>query len=146
MIGFADTLQTKEPQRIQSLIRSIDTRLRGQGLMADDCMVQLAHHLGGKWREHVYAIIDEKTPIPEAGVEFDLPPELHGKIPKSLLSSVRRLHFNSGHPPNDELERIVRLSGGSELARAAVKGIRCTICKKAAPTKSPKPAKAKLSI
>ena len=51
MIGFADTLHTKDPQRIQSLIRSIDTRLRGCGLMADDCMVQLASHLGEKFRD-----------------------------------------------------------------------------------------------
>ncbi len=146
MIGFAETLHQKEPERIQSLIRSIDARLRGVGLYADECMVNLVDTLGTKYRESVYAVIDEKTPIPEAGIEFDLPPELHGKIPKSLLSSVRRLHFNSGHPPNDELERIVRLSGGSELARAAVKGIRCTICRKAAPARSPKPAKAKTSI
>ena len=146
MIGFADTLYRKEPQRIQSLIRSIDTRLRGCGLMADDCMVQLAVHLGGNYREQVFAIMDEDTDIPEGGIEFDLPPELHKRIPKSLLQSVRRLHFNSGHPPNAELERIVRLSGGSDLARAAVKGIKCTICRKAAPPKSQKPAKARTNI
>ena len=59
---------------------------------------------------------------------------------------MRRLHFNSGHPPNAELERIVRLSGGSELARAAVRGINCSICKKAQPPKSAKPGKVKMNI
>ena len=93
-----------------------------------------------------YSVYDEKTKVSEGGIEFDLPPELHGKISKALLSSVRRLHFNSGHPPNSQLERIVRLSGGSELARAAVKGIRCSVCRKAAKTKSPKPGKVRSNI
>jgi len=44
------------------------------------------------------------------------------------------------------LERIVRLSGGSELARAVVKGIRCSVCRKAAKTKSPKPGKVRSNI
>ena len=65
---------------------------------------------------------------------------------KSLLSSVRRLHINSGHPPNTELERLVRLAGGSELARVAVKGIRCTTCRKAAPPKIPRPGRLKQNI
>ena len=93
-----------------------------------------------------YAIVEEDGDIPEGGIEFDLPPELHKKCPKALLSSIRSLHFNSGHPPNDELERIVRLSGGSEIARAAVRGIRCSVCRKAARTKSAKPGKVKFNI
>ena len=94
----------------------------------------------------VYAILQEDTDISEGGIEFDLPPELHKKVPKALLSSIRRLHFNSGHPPNAELERIVRLSGGSEIARAAVKGIRCSVCRKASATKSAKPGKVRTNI
>ena len=88
-----------------------------------------------------FSVVDEGKEILDDGIEFDLPPELRGKIPKSLLSSVRNLHFNSGHPPNAELERIVRFSGGSELARTAVKGIRCSTCRKAAPPKFVKSAR-----
>ena len=56
------------------------------------------------------------------------------------------LHFNCGHPPNAELERIVRLSGGSELARIAVKGIRCAVCSKAKPPEIAKPGRIKTNI
>ena len=152
MVGFGGRLHHKEPERIKSLVRSLDMRIRGAGMYADTHMVNLAEALNRSLGvapsidQEAYAVIDEKTPVPEAGIEFDIPPEMHAKIPKSLLSSIRRLHFNSGHPPNDELERIVRLSGGSELARAAVKGIKCTVCRKAAPTRTPKPAKAKMNI
>ena len=54
---------------------------------------------------------------------------------------MRRLHLNAGHPPNADLERVVRLSGGSELARIAAKGVQCSICRKAQSQKSSKPAK-----
>ena len=40
----------------------------------------------------------------------------------------------------------MRLSGGSELAQRCVKGIRCTICRKALPAKSPKPGKPRNNI
>ena len=99
----------------------------------------------------VYKIINEKkqpgeSEIPDAGIEFDIPEQYEKNMTKSLLSSVRRLHLNSGHPPNDELERVVRLSGGSELARIAVKGIRCTTCRKAAPPKIARPGRVKQNI
>ena len=51
-----------------------------------------------------FAIMKEGKDIPEDGIEFDIPPEHHSRIAKSLLSSVRRLHINSGHPPNADLE------------------------------------------
>ena len=120
-------------------------------MYADENMISLTNLIGSRNKQQggcneTYAILEENTDIPEGGIEFDLPPELHKKVPKALLSSVRRFHFNSGHPPNNELERIVRLSGGSEFARAAVKGIRCTICRKAAAAKSPKPGKVRTNI
>ena len=129
MLGFGETLHNKEPERLRSFLRSCDVRIRGAGMYADDLMVNLCNLLGKRSNE-TYAIVEEDGDIPEGGIEFDLPPELHKKCPKALLSSIRRLHFNSGHPPNAELERIVRLSGGSEIARAAVKCIRCSVCRK----------------
>ena len=84
--------------------------------------------------------------LPQDGIEFDLPPEQHRQMPKALLSSVRRLHINTGHPPNAELERIVRLAGGSDLAQSACRGLRCTVCRKSLPAKSPKPGKPKYNI
>ena len=75
-----------------------------------------------------------------------MPPEDHKDITKSLLSSIRRLHINSGHPPNAGLARVVGLSGGSDLAQKAIMGLRCTICRKALPAKSPKPGKPRNSF
>ena len=67
-------------------------------------------------------------------------------ITKTLLSSIRRLHINSGHPPNADLARVVRLSSGSELAQKAIMGLRCTICRKALLAKSPKPGKPRNNV
>ena len=65
----------------------------------------------------VCVVVDESTALPSEGIEFDVPPQHIGSMTRSLLSCVRRLHINSGHPPNADLERVVRLAGGSEAAR-----------------------------
>ena len=89
----------------------------------------------------VFVIVNEGTSIPKDGIEFDIPREKLERVSVTLLDAVRRLHFNSGHPPNRELERIVRLSGGSEEAILVVKGLHCTICKKSTGTKLPRPGR-----
>ena len=132
VLGFGEALREKDPQRLQSFLRACDARIRGAGMYADENTIDLTNLLESRNKQQggcneTYAILEESTDIPEGGIEFELQPELHKKVPKALLSSVRRFHFNSGHPPNNELERIVRLSGGSQFARAAVRGIRCII-------------------
>ena len=69
-----------------------------------------------------------------------------GSVSKALLDIVRRLHMNTGHLPNAELERIVRLSGGLEMARIAVKSLRCSICRKSQDPKLPRPGRLKETI
>ena len=86
-------------------------------------------------------IVNEGTSVPKDGIEFDIPREKLERVSVTLLDAVRRLHFNSGHPPNRELERIVRLSGGPEEAILVVKGLHCTICKKSTGTKLPRPGR-----
>ena len=68
-----------------------------------------------------YVIVNEGTDIPPMGISFDMPREQLPNSTKTLLDSVRRLHINKGHPPNAELERIVRLAGGSDIAQQACK-------------------------
>ena len=138
---------------MQQLRRAIDARIRGAGMFANEHMVHLVQVLDRHIRthgvdcdHHVHTVVDEKTEIPVGGIEFDIPDKFHSRASKSLLDSVRRLHFNSGHPPNAELERIVRLAGGSDVAQAAVRGIRCSICKKAAPPKPHKPGRVRDNI
>ena len=85
-----------------------------------------------EWLEHsVHTVIDEGEEVPVDGIDFDVPPDQVKKCTKTLLAAIRRLHINTGHPPNAQLERIVRLSGGSEVATAACKGLKCSICAKA---------------
>ena len=163
-VGFTKTMCRKDPRRMQRLRRALDARIRGTGMFASEHMVNLAETLDRRLgtetsglipgpsrdsklpSEEVYAVVDEKTSIPVGGIEFDIPEKFHSRASKSLLDSVRRLHFNSGHPPNSELERIVRLAGGSDVAQAAVRGLRCSVCKKAAPPKPHKPGRVRDNV
>ena len=137
LLGFGTLLSKKDPNRVAFLLRSLDVRIRGAGSFADEQMVALSDHLGKDLA--VYGIFSEPGQIPEAGIEFEIPDDLKKSVTKPLLSSLRRLHINSGHPPNAELERIIRLSGGSEVARACVRGLNCSACRKNTAPKAPRP-------
>ena len=145
--GLRNTLARKEPTRLEGLYRALDARVRGLGVRAPEAGVQLLEWLQNRASSaasaeaQAFVIVNEDTVIPKDGIDFDVPAEHVGKMTKSLLDSCRRLHVNCGHPPNAELERIIRLSGGSEQARLAVKGLRCTICQKSANTKLPRPGR-----
>ena len=76
----------------------------------------------------VLMILPESSTIPSEGIDFDLPDELRRRVSKAFLGCCRRLHINSGHPPNADLERVLRLAGGSDDARAVIRYLRCTVC------------------
>ena len=101
MYGLADTVARKGPVRLQKLRRSVDARIRATGMYADDNMTELRTYLLNRHKhvddrtKKLYAIIDEGTRLPQDGIDFDLPPEQHRQMTKSLLSSVRRLHINT---------------------------------------------------
>ena len=59
---------------------------------------------------------------------------------RPLISSIRKLHNNLGHPSPQRLARAVRLSGGSETAVAAALAYRCPICAKLKPPVPANPA------
>ncbi|CAE7214209.1 HSP90 [Symbiodinium sp. KB8] len=46
------------------------------------------------------------------------------RVPKAVQGALRKLHQNLGHPPNSELARHIRLSGGSSEAVKACKTLR----------------------
>ena len=104
---------------------ALDRRIRGEGMQATSDMVRLHEELLGmgfgagsasnKSHGGTYAIVNEGDTIPQDGIEFNVPPEALPKMTKSLLNSIRRLHVNTGHPPNAELERVIRLSISSHL-------------------------------
>ena len=111
-------------------------------MKANKSMVTLHEHLCDTALDNeTYVIVNEGVDVPPLGISFDLPRESLPQSTKTLLNSVRRLHINTGHPPNSELERIVRLAGGSSIAQQACKGLRCTACAKDARTKLPRPGR-----
>ena len=130
--GFRGTVLRKDFPRIVRLSKALDARIRGLGLQAPEEMVDLLQwchshtvHMSetsngasadSSDSKQAYVIVNEGTEVPEEGIEFDVPTEHVGRMTKSLLQSIRRLHINSGHPPNADLERVVRLAGGSQDA------------------------------
>ena len=62
-----------------------------------------------------FPVVNKRQRIPEAGICFDMPAEHLPRVTKSLLDSIRCLHMNTGHPPDAELDRIVRLSAAQTL-------------------------------
>ena len=63
------------------------------------------------------------------------------RVPKAVQGALRKLHQNLGHPPNSELARHIRLSGGSSEAVKACKTLRCRTCQACARPYSARPSK-----
>ena len=152
-------LVRKDQDRFRLLCTSLDSRVRNLGVRAPEAMVEQLRWLRVHPRfweraesarpcdaSEVYVIVEEGQSIPQDGIEFDVQPKHVGNMTKSLLQSVRRLHINCGHPPNADLERVVRLSGGSELACQAVRAIKCSICNRSANAKLPRPGRVRDNI
>ena len=81
-------------------------------------MIALCNHLDmNAYVQRVpnMTVHDGSGKIPTDGIEFNLPPDVAKQAPKSLLAAIRRMHINTGHPPNSELERVIRLADGSKL-------------------------------
>ena len=85
MTSFGETLYRKEPERIKDLVRAVDSRIRVAGAFSSSHMVNLSSTYK-KLDHDNCAIIEEGGDIPEVGIEFDLPPELHKQMLKSTPS------------------------------------------------------------
>ena len=58
------------------------------------------------------------------GIRFDIPKSERLMYSTEMLNAVRRLHVNTGHAPNADLARLLRLSGCSPLAIKAAMFLR----------------------
>ena len=67
------------------------------------------------------------------------------KVPRELLTSLRRMHINTGHPTNDDLVRILRLAEAPFPAKV-VKGLRCSVCARTSRPRSSNPAKVRNNV
>ena len=51
-------------------------------------------------------------------------------LPKTTRNMLAKLHGNLGHPPNDVLARMLRLSGGTDPTCQGAKDLTCDICQR----------------
>ena len=146
--GFRRLAMERYPERLVNQCQVLDQRTRCEGIHANPAQLEVHEWLQDYCPKisAVQIVLKEGGGLPEDGLHFDIPEPLHTKIPKALLSAVRRLHINCGHPPTSDLERIVRLAGGSKEACAAAQGIRCTVCDKAQRAKPPRPASVRKQV
>ena len=120
LLGFTETLMRTDKPRLFALIKALDQRIRGIGPSIHDDTVEMLSRLKSRLRskannigstsagevpDESFPIVNEGSDIPAAGIDFDLPVKQMANVTKSLLDCVRRLHLNTGHPPNAELER-----------------------------------------
>jgi hypothetical protein len=71
-----------------------------------------------------------------SGQEVLLTDPIESTFTPALLTAIRTLHSNLGHPSSRALARSIRLTGGSDEAVAATLAFRCPTC---ARLKEPKP-------
>ena len=78
--GLQKTLDRKDPQRLQALMRAVTARIRGAGVRApvEQTTLLRSPKKGDKARE-AYYIVNEGTEIPQDGIEFDVDPTFLGK-------------------------------------------------------------------
>jgi len=147
--GFQAGLARTEPERPRRWKAACQRRIAGLGLRAPEASVQAVdhdHNALGQRAADVHVVVPESSTIPSEGIDIDLPAPLQQRVSKDLLDSCQRLHINAGHPPNADLERVVRLAGGSEEARSAIRCLRCSVCAKLQKVKLPRPARIRDNI
>ena len=68
-------------------------------------------------------------------------PEMPDSIPKEVRSAVARLHINAGHPPRQELVRLLAAHGSINAAvLTALEHLKCGTCERARVPLKPRPA------
>ena len=75
------------------------------------------------------------------GIRFDMTAGELREYPAGMLAALRRMHVNCGHPPNADLERVVRSAGGLPLAAKACKHLQCSTCQKLSRPKPQRPSR-----
>ena len=107
MLGaYAKILSLDDSERLVGLSESLTTRIRASRLRTPELMAELREWADavsqddyGDNAAHQFVILKEGRTIPEDGIEFDVPAKDTHRLTKAVLSAVRRLHLNSGHPP-----------------------------------------------
>ncbi|CAK0872907.1 unnamed protein product [Prorocentrum cordatum] len=63
------------------------------------------------------------------------------RMTQELRRNLRRLHLNTGHASPEDLARLVAKAGGSEVAIAGAKALRCSSCAERPRARPPRPAR-----
>ena len=99
--SFTQTLKTSDPSRLVQLTRSLDGRLRGMGLFADEIMADLHQECRSflisqeRTPKKVFAIVEEGHDIPQDGIEFDIPLRISSHILLFLHFSAKVNFFSN---------------------------------------------------
>ena len=75
------------------------------------------------------------------GIRFDIPKQERRLYSDEMLNALKRLHINTGHAPNADVARLLRLSGCSPLAIKACRLLSCSTCAKMARPKISRPSR-----
>ena len=130
--GLFKTLSRKEPARLVRLKRALERRVVALRSGAPESMVRLL-----EWCRNLKETVDceilaaeaaDDGMMPPMGISFDINPEQRKKAPAELLTALRKMHCNSGHPTNEDMRRCLKVSGASQLAQDIAKKLRCSTC------------------
>ena len=130
--GLFKTLSRKEPARLVRLKRALERRVLALRSGAPESMVRLL-----EWCRDFTEPVDcetwaaqggDDTMMPPMGTSFDITPEQRKKAPPELLTALRKMHCNSGHPTNEDMRRCLKVSGASQLAQDIANKLRCSTC------------------
>ena len=83
----------------------------------------------------------DRTPTPQEGIKFNLPSGIRKLVTEAVLSALRRLHINMGHPTNEDLKRCLRHAGCCELAQKAAGHLQRSTCARLARPRVSRPSR-----
>eukprot|EP00435_Cladocopium_sp_Y103_P073746 s182_g45.t1 len=87
----------------------------------------------------VLTVIDDTVP-PAAWEHVDAVARVEEKSDEELLPIISKLHRNLGHPPNNDMVRVLRHGQASEQALRLAKDFSCDFCKSQCRPRVPLPA------
>ena len=139
--GYRRTLWRKEPTRMKRLCWWVKNITERQAVV-DEEEARWVREAADDLAAHpvAHACFPTAGLSPE-GVSFDIPPAEKHLFPDDLRVALRRLHCNAGHPSNADLQRCIRVSQGSVLARKLCGYLRCGTCAALQAPKTPRPGK-----
>ena len=137
--GFRKTLEREDPSRLRRLAQWLGRRDRELTSAEARTLRELEKcgcgNIERGLEKSCHNALAINTRVHGEGVTFEIPSGDRQLYSAELQDTLKRLHINTGHPPNEDLRRILRVSGGSELAQKLAKLMTCSTCARLAKSK-----------